>query len=207
MAGKKGTGGAPSHKDPTCPCSACARRRQAQAVPVAAGAGGNALVSAQMAAEARINADLIQAPHARRTPRSRVDEWLALRVMEPDITNAECARRMGINRSTLQAHIAIGVKEGWLEFSEPSSRIEYEIVPKAITNLSELLDQKDRLATIETVKHTAFKQYLDAKGVHDAPTTVLALKIETNPIEGKLEHVMTGHIVGTPREILPGSEV
>ena len=202
MAGKKGTGGAPSHKDPACRCTACARKRQAQAVAVAAGAGGDALVSAAVAHEGKVNADLIQAPHVRRTARSRVEEWLAIRIAEPDITNADCAKRMGINRTSLQAHIAKGVTEGWLEFSEPNSRIEYEIIPKAITNLSELLDQKDRLATIETVKHTAFKQYLDSKGVSDAPTTVLALKIEATPLaEHEPVLALTGQIVGTPRAI------
>ena len=198
MSGRKGTGGAPSHKDPNCPCGACTRRRQAEAVALAAGTGGSDLAT-QTPAQKALDADLplIAQKH---TPRTRIEEWLMLRTMDPDLNNTEAARRMGISRQHLQHCIHLAVKEGWLRFNAPIDRIEHEIVPKAINNLSELLDQKDRLATIETVKNTAFKQYLESKGVREAPTTVLALKIETAP-SGSETLVMTGQIVGTPREL------
>jgi translation elongation factor EF-G len=122
--------------------------------------------------------------------------------MDPDLTNVEAAARIGISRNHLQHCLRVAVKEGWLKFNEPISRIEHEIIPKAIDNLNELLDNKNKVATIETVKNTVFKQYLESKGVKDAPTTVLALKIEAAPVvEGEVVRVMAGHIVGAPREL------
>ena len=151
--------------------------------------------------QAVLNADL-PPPHGRPGYRHRIEQWLMLRSLDPDITNTEAAEKIGITRAHLQRCIAIGAKDGWLKFNEPISRIEHEIIPKAIDNLSELLTQKNKMATIETVKNTVFKQYLESKGIRDAPTTVLALKIEAAPvIEGEIVRAMTGHIVGAPREL------
>jgi hypothetical protein len=147
----------------------------------------------------------------RRSPRYHIEQWLTLRTLEPDITNTDAAQRLGIARTHLQHCIRLAVKEGWLQFNEPISRIEHEIVPKAIDNLNELLQNKNKMATIETVKNTVFKQYLESKGVRDMPTTVLALKIEAAPVvEGEIVRVgatpLTGHIVGTPRELLDSNK-
>src|SRR3990167_1858687 len=200
MAGKKGTGGAPSHKDPECPCAACTRRRQTKAVAVSAGAGGSSVAPVAVDETAVISADLpMRAEYVRQTPRSRIAEWLAMRTLEPDLTNAECARRMGINRTSLQAHISRAVKEGWLQFDEPISRVEHELIPKALDTLSHFLDKKDKTVAMETAKNTIFKQYLEAKGIRDAPTTILALKIESTPVDSDVVPVMTGHIVGVAR--------
>lgn len=201
MAGKKGTGGAPSHKDPACPCAACTRRRANEAIALAAGTGGDALAPAPVETPATLNADAPFQVTYRSVARERIEQWLRLRLKNPDITNSEAARQMGVGRSALQGHIARAVREGWLQFTEPVSRIEHEVIPKAVDNLSELLDQKDKTATLETVKNTVFKQYLESKGVHEMPTTILALKIESAPEGATDVQVLTGQIVGAPRSI------
>lgn len=206
MAGKKGTGGATSHKNPDCLCSACtARRRKAEALALTAGAGGSSLGTPTVdVTEGTVNADAPVHISKIHGTRARISQWLTLKALDPDITNAEAAEKIGIQRGYLQHCIAEATREGWLKFHEPISRIEHEIIPKALDNLNELLINKNKMATIETVKNTVFKQYLESKGVRDAPTTVLAIRIDAAPadtVDGEVVRAMTGHIVGTPREL------
>jgi DNA-binding Lrp family transcriptional regulator len=131
--------------------------------------------------------------------RYRIAQWMEFRATEPDISNVEIARRMGISRRTLQAALTKATREGWLVFTDPVSRIEHEIVPRVLDNMVLFLDQKDKTATIEAYKSTVARQYLEAKGVSEAPQTVLALKIETmDPGQVK---VVTGHVVGKAKEL------
>lgn len=131
---------------------------------------------------------------APKSKRARVMEWAQMRALEPGITNIECAKRMGISPITLNGCITQGRKEGWLRFEDPMSRMEFEIIPKTIDNLSLLLDNKDKTATIETAKGTVFKSYLDSKGVSEQPSTVLALRIDR--ADGDNLKIVTGRIVG-----------
>jgi transposase len=129
--------------------------------------------------------------------RKRLTEWLTLKAQEPTLTTKEIAGRLGVAPATLYTLISRATKEGWLKFDDPIDRLEHEIIPKAIDNLSEFMDQKDKQATLETMKHTVFKQFQESKGISEQPTTVLALKIETvDPANMK---VITGHVVGRPR--------
>jgi len=128
------------------------------------------------------------------TKRSRVMQWVQMRALEPRITNVEVAKRLGIAVNYLNACITQAKKEGWLRFDDPVARMEYEIVPKVVDNLSMLLDKGDRTATIETAKGTIFKTYQESKGISEQPQTVLALRIER--ADGDNMKIVTGHIVG-----------
>lgn len=132
--------------------------------------------------------------------RSRIADWLEVRALEPGITNTEIARRMGISRQSLQALIYKAQQEGLLKFEDPLDKIEYEVIPKVVNNLNHYLDAKDKTVTIETAKGTIFKAYQESKGINEAAQTILALKIEAAP-GGEGVKVVSGHIVGKPREV------
>jgi hypothetical protein len=146
-----------------------------------------------------INADLPIRIDETETPRSYVAKWLQLRVNEPDITYTEAARQLKIGRKTLQAAIAQAVQEGWLEFEDPLAKVEFQIIPKTLSSLNRLLDEGDRIATIETAKGVLFPMFRESKGISDAPQTVLALKIEAPP-DG-VAPIIQGQIIGTPRTL------
>lgn len=129
--------------------------------------------------------------------RDRVAQWAAYRMAEPGIKTAEVAKRLGINRNTLQEYIHRASKEGWLKFEDPFDRIDQEIVPKVLDNLNHFLDAKDRTVTIESAKNTIFKTWLDDKGVNESKSNTLALQIQLLPPENP--KTIEGHVVGAPR--------
>lgn len=134
--------------------------------------------------------------------RERVGAWLAMRALDPDLAMAEAARRMGIHPTTLSACIKKGVKEGWLEFVDPLQRLEHEIIPKVVDNISYYLDQKDHKMTIEVAKGTVFKQFADANGLNQAPpVNVLALKIESPSLDLTSIPLNPLNVVGTPKSL------
>lgn len=135
-----------------------------------------------------------------RTARDRIAQWIQLKASNPSWGNAQCAEKMGIAVKTLNTIISRAVKDGWLKFEDPISRIEHEIVPKVVDNLAYFLDKKDRVVTVETAKGTIFKQYQESKGLNEAPQTVLALKIEPAPDGTSI--AIAGQIVGSPRPIV-----
>lgn len=137
-----------------------------------------------------------------KSPRARIAMWLAVRAVEPGITNREIADRMGISVGHLRDLIYKARKEGWLQFSDPMDQIEYNIIPKVVDNLNYFLDKKDKQVTIETAKGTVFKQYQEANGLSDGSRTALAIKIEMpEPGTGAEPKIVAGHIVGKPRQI------
>jgi len=83
-----------------------------------------------------------------------------MRALEPEITLAEAAKRMGIAKSTLVTLIQRANKAGWLKFDDPLARMEHEIVPKVVDGLKKLLDEGDRQTIIETAKGTIFNDGL-----------------------------------------------
>lgn len=202
MAAKTGAGGTFTHKNPDCRCNACsARRRKTEAVVVAAGAGRPPVVPAftPPTTLAQINADFPLVAENGNTPKERVLQWMALRSAESGITNTEIARRMGISRVTLQRMLTRATQEGWLKFTDPLARVEHEIIPKTLDNMTKFLNEGDRTVTIEAFKSTIARQYLESKGVSDAPQTVLALKIEAaDPEQVKF---IGGTVVGKPKEL------
>ena len=135
--------------------------------------------------------------------RGHIAQYLYFRAVEPDITTKEVAERLGISTRVLNRHLLRARKEGWLQFEDPLERIEFEIVPKVIDNLSHFLDQQDKQVTIETAKGTIFKQYQESKGLVENNVTVLALKIE-KPMDGEPK-VVAGTVVGRGRIIEEGT--
>lgn len=132
--------------------------------------------------------------------RDIIGQWLTYRYTEPTLTTPMIAEKMGMNPKTLYAIITKASKEGWLRFDDPMERLENEIIPKALNNLSELLDKKDKTATLETSKGTFFKQFQESKGVSDNKPMILALKIETAAPTGPTM-VIEGNIVGRAKQI------
>lgn len=135
-----------------------------------------------------------------RTVKGRIADWLEMRAAEPGITNIEVAKRLGISTRTLNGYIYTANKEGWLKFEDPLDRIEYNLIPRVLDNLDYYLKQQDKQVTLETAKGTIFKIYQESKGVSEAPQTVLALRIEQAPSDGKGE-IITGVVVGKPRQM------
>lgn len=135
-----------------------------------------------------------------RTPRARVAMWLAMRSMDPSLSFKDAGDRMGVSGKHLRNLVYEARKAGWLTFTDPMDQIEFAIIPKVIDNLNHFLDARDKTVTIETAKGTIFPQFKESKGISEAPHTVLALKIEA-PVTGTDTPVLTGHIVGRPRQL------
>lgn len=165
------------------------------------GTGEYSVAKAEAEAAAKgevLNADYLVAPVGP-TARSRIAEWIEMRIANPELGTPEIARRIGLSPHTLNAHIAKATREGWLKFDDPLARMEYQIVPKMLDGLDGLLDRGDKSAIIETAKGTVFKMYQNAKGIQDQPQTVLALEIKM-PEPGKEPTIVIGQVVGKPRE-------
>ena len=198
----KPRGGPSFHKD-GCRCNACKRKTQALLGTI--GDGGTTLVSANALqgrkAKGTPSVELpILRTYNERSPRARVSEWLAYRAKFPGIMNIEVAQKMGISAHTLNCAITIGGKEGWLVFDDPHERLKHKIVPKIVDNIEYYIDQKDKTMTIEAARGTGlFQSYQAAKAEGEPVQTMLALKIEH--ADGGETKVITGHIVGRPRNI------
>lgn len=118
-----------------------------------------------------------------RSIRARVADWIRYRAIEPGISNAEVARRLGISPGTLGVYIHRANKEGWLKFDDPMLELEHQILPKITRNLNQMLDDKNTCkgsekVTIEAAKGVLFPLFNATKGVTNAPTTIIALKLE-----------------------------
>jgi transposase-like protein len=197
------TGGTHTHK-PECGCYPCkARRRKEETLALA-----NRVPEPTQEVATKgyvINADMPLVTK-KRSPKNHVAEWVAMRAVDPDLTVGEVAKRLGLSAAYLQNTIRQAAKEGWLVFEDPISQLEFEITPKVIRNLHKFLDEGDRQVTIETAKGTLFKQYQEAKGVDDAPKTILALRIEQPDTNHPIK-VVSGTIVGKPRQLAEVSSI
>ena len=206
-------GGTHTHK-PNCQCNPCkARARREEALPVPTGDGGPTLASDPALETGIINADeIIVAPpvgrnKAGRSKRAIIAEWIKHRTIEPDITNIEIARKLGISKPYLYSVINTATREGWLTFDDPLARIEHQIIPKALDNLNHFLQEGDKQVTIEVAKGTIFKSYQEAKGLNQASHTVLALKIELPSTGTASTEIIEGQIVGQPKVLMDASKV
>ena len=206
---RKKSGGPDFHR-PGCKCRACvSRRRQKEARLRAPGPDEPfqlALVSPKTEVEV-IEADIPSDRILRRirsrpekTAKGRVAEWVRWRALEPNLSNADIARKIGISPKTMYGYLSRAARQGWLKFDDPMSRLEFEIMPKATDNLSYFLDARDRTVTIEVAKGTLFKQFQESQGISDAPKTILALKLELPSSDGDTPRAR-GVIMGTPKII------
>lgn len=182
-----------------CDCAQCKTRiRVKKAIARSIRDGGD--VQIIVPREEILNADLEPLLAIKHKGRERVAKWIALRAQFPDETNAEIAKRLSMTPGALASLIKRAVKGGWLQFEDPLSRIEHEIIPKAVDNLSEFLDKKDKQVTIEVAKGTIFKQFQDSKGLNDKSQTILAFKIESILPPDSVK-IVGGNIVGQPKVI------
>lgn len=200
-------GGTSAHKT-GCRCFAC--QRSAPTLTLSTGESDRVLSvrEAPERSEPTLDADIapgdiIQV--AGRTSRDRIAQWIELRHLEPGITNNEVAKRLGIASSTLNSVISKARKEGWLTITDPLARIEHEIIPQTLDNIAFYLSKeggRDKQITLETAKATIYKQFTESKGISEAPTTVLALKIEALPAGAEnapTSPIVSGTIVGKAR--------
>jgi hypothetical protein len=128
--------------------------------------------------------------------------WLQWKAIEPSLTHKDAAERLGIAPQTLTNLIHKASKEGWLKFENPMDELEYEIMPKVTHNLKYYLDQGDKDITIKTAQGTIFKQFLASKGVQEAPSTVIAFKIEMpDGVDASNPPNIKGVIVGKGRTL------
>lgn len=208
---RKGVGGTHTHKE-GCRCRPCkARRRKEEAVPGPTGIGGDALVPqgsqtealTVLDADAPITVDATGNRAKNSNAKIRVRAWLQVRALEPMLTIAAIAQKIGVAPRTLYRDISVATKEGWVKFEDPLERIDFQIIPKTLDNLNHFLDEKDKTVTIETAKATIFKTYQNSKGISDAPLMALSLKIEQPDVAN--ERIVTGHIIGRPKVIESGS--
>jgi len=206
QAHRRKAGGTHTHK-PRCRCKPCqARARKQEALPESIGEGGGT-------SDPRgnvVNADeLVIAPVPKKSTkyqRNIIAEWIKLRTLEPDITNLEIARRLGIHKQYLYSVINRATAEGWLKFDDPLARIEHEVIPKALNTISSSLDAGDKKMAIEVAKGAIFPTYRESKGVIQHGTQIaIALKIEMpDNLPAGAEKVIEGQIVGRPKVAIEG---
>lgn len=197
---RAGIGGTFSHS-PDCKCNPCAaRRRQQETLAIAAGVGGAQLAAPTGNPTKTVLTKAGVRKAAPRDLRSRIAQYLHYSMTLPNATKAEIADKMGITPKRLYEILQEGRSEGILEFSDPLDRIDYELVPKILDNLNHFLDIRDKTVTIEAAKGTLFKTYQESRGLTESSQTVLALKIEMP--DGQDVKIVTGHIVGRPKELV-----
>ena len=139
--------------------------------------------------------------HGTSIARGHVASWIHARAEEPELTNIDIAKRLGISAKTLNNHIYRARKEGWLHFEDPLEEVEYGIVPKVVKNLNKFLDDEDKTVTLEVAKGTLFKQFQEAKGITEKSMNVLAIRLELPEI-GIDSTIVSGKIVGKPKTFI-----
>lgn len=175
--------GGPSTHKPGCRCRPCtARRRQEKAD--ADGSGPKVLtVGLPKYDQRRIIADYIAATAA-----------------NPDASQRQLAEKIGVGTRTLDKAIKSAVREGWLKFEDPLETLQHDIIPHATRNLQYLMKKKDKFATLETMKHTVFKDYQNQNAPLQDNQTVLAIKIEGVQPQHEVK-VVAGQVIGKGRQI------
>ena len=195
---RAGIGGTFSH-GPLCKCNPCkARRRQQEAIAIAAGIGRMELDSKPIQPPVSLDKN----GHKKTAPkglRERIAQYIHYSMVYPNSAKADIAEKMGISAATLYKIITDAQAQGLIKFTDPLERIDYEIIPKIVDNLNHFLDAKDKTVTIEAAKGTLFKSYQESRGISDGNQTVLALKIEMP--DGQDVKILTGHIVGKPKSL------
>jgi hypothetical protein len=194
--------GKPRGRHPkNCQCDkhrgeALLRSAKAQLIPVGEGRNPPLLTR-----EEALDADgpLIAPMQVDDKGRERLVRYIELRALYPDKHQKDIAPMLGMTANALAKMMQRAVEAGKLKFHDPLERLEHEIIPKTVANLSEFLDQKDKTVTIEVAKGTIFKNYLESKGISEKPVTILALKLET--VDSNQTKVLSSSIVGVPKVI------
>lgn len=213
-----GRKGGPDFHKPNCRCNACvARRRKAEAIalgarPEPAPEGLQSFpdevltdteVMLSASQEALVKQRGMPTLIGTKLQRDRIKKWLQWKAIEPKLTHADAAARLDIAPQTLNNLIHEATKAGWLKFDDPMAELEYEIIPDANRVIKNAIRGGDTDTAVKLSQATIWKQYAASKGVvENAPTTVLALKIEmpAGMSAGNTPSIK-GVIVGQPRVI------
>lgn len=137
----------------------------------------------------------------------RVAQWIHMRMLEPGISTAEVARRLGVSPSSLNSQISKGRREGWLRIEDPMLKIEHELIPKIVKNLNVFLDQGDRTVTVEAAKGVLFPSYRDAKGIVENKVAILGLNIQLPETKDLPTDQRRGNIFGAPKPAALEAEI
>ena len=122
--------------------------------------------------------------------RSRVAQWALGRIQGK--TTKEIAEEMDLSPATLNTYAYKARKEGWLKLSEAVDvRLEQEVVPKALENVIEFLEEKDKEVTLAAAKAVVFPR---AEKDFSQPTTIIGIKIALPDDEISVEGV-----IGNPK--------
>lgn len=202
--------GVSSHK-PDCKCNPCASRRRKEEAELG-GTGQPASETSQEIDPVESSEKPEEILHAELTPyiatgntaRDRVAQWITMRAKEPGITNAEVARRLGIQPGTMNTILTRARKEGWLVIEDPLDRVQFDIIPQIVENLDHFLKARDKTVTIEAAKGVVFPSYRESRGIVENKVTVLGLQIQLPEQTGDVER--KGRVVGQPK-IIEGSVV
>lgn len=93
----------------------------------------------------------------------------------------EVSDYLGVPYETVRTYLKRAVAKGWLtigSLDNPDDKVELVLVDKAIRNANELLDDRDKVMTLETLKGTGvFKQH-QAMKVENTTNVGVALKVQ-----------------------------
>lgn len=125
------------------------------------------------------------------------------------LTWPEVAETLQMPLNTVKTYTQRAVRAGWLNpssFDNTEDRVELVLVDKAIRNANEMLDDRDKLLTIETLKGTGvFKQHQAVKVDHNSQASMtLKVQVEYPPMPaGALPSVREGSVGGAHAAEIP----
>jgi DNA-binding transcriptional regulator LsrR (DeoR family) len=115
---------------------------------------------------------------------------------------AEIAAALNIKESNIRPYVWRASKNGWITFDDPEESIEFQLLPKAIRNLNDALDDTVRHQTsgmtvgtqvaLKVAEGTIFKKFDQVNAA--APTTIVAVRVEMP--DGPRPQVREGNEVG-----------
>lgn len=109
--------------------------------------------------------------------RTKIADYVQLRIENPDISYDDAAKELGISKNTLRNYVFRAVSEGWLRFEDPLSRLDFEIIPQATQVTLDALAAKDVKVAIEVMKGTVFPEYRAIRGTADAVNNTIAIQV------------------------------
>jgi len=118
------------------------------------------------------------------------------------------ADMLGVKYDTMKSYLQRATARGWLNlssFNDHEDKVEYVLADKAIRNANELLDERDKDMTIETLKGTGiFKQHQAVK-MENTTNVGLALKVQVEmpTFSGPVPVVRPGSVGGTAGVQIP----
>lgn len=115
---------------------------------------------------------------------------------------SEIAAALNIKESNIRPYVWRASKNGWLQFDNPEDSLEFQLLPKAIRNINDALDDPTRHMTsgqtvgtqvaLKIAEGTLFKKFDQGSGL--PPQTIVAVKIEMP--DGPRPQVRAGNDVG-----------